>query len=152
MKTSHPNSFLTRIFRITKIACSLTALVTVTACSSVGSLFRTTDSALPIETIGSTGGEVSGTHAYESSDRLYVSGSIRKSFGRHIPYAAHVDVQLIDDAGRVIAEKQDDIDPPHPRTAGGQSGRISYVASFSTSEAWKATKIVVRYHLGGHIS
>lgn len=152
MKTSCPNSFLTRIFRITMLACTLIALVMVTACASIGSFFRTTDSVLPVETIDSSGGEVSGTHAYESSDRLYVSGSIQKSFGRHIPYAAHVDVQLIDTAGRIISEKQDDIDPPHPRTVGSRSGRISYVASFPSSEARKATKIVVRYHLDGHRS
>ncbi|MCK9588622.1 MAG: hypothetical protein WC076_03075 [Terrimicrobiaceae bacterium] len=152
METSHSNSFLTRIFRITKIACTLTVLITVTACASVGSFFWTTVSSLPIETIDSTGGKVSGTHAYESSDRLYVSGSIQKSFGRHIPYAAHVDVQLIDTAGRIIAEKQDAIDPSHPRTASSRSGRISYVTSFPTGEARKATKIIVRYHLDGHIS
>lgn len=95
---------------------------------------------------------MAGARAFESSDRLYVSGHIQKSFGRHIPYAAHVDVQLIDNAGRVIGEKQDDIDPQHPKSGGSSSGQIGYVASFPVSEARKAAKIVVRYHLDGHQS
>ena len=152
MKTFQQNLFLRRIIRLSKITSALTALVTVTACSTVGSLLRTSGSALPIETIDSTGGAVSGTHAYESASRLYVSGNIRKSFGGHIPYAAHVDVQLLDDAGRVIAEKHDDIDPVPPHPSSGISGRISYVVSFPASEASKAGKIVVRYHLDSQSS
>lgn len=96
----------------------------------------------------STGGEVFGTRAHESSDRLYVSGHMQKSFGRHIPRTAHVDVQLIDDSGRVVAEKQDAIDPPHPKS--GRVGQVSYVASFPLSEARQAAKIVVRYSMEQH--
>ena len=149
MKTLHQYSFLTRILRLTKIACALTVLAMVTACASVSSIFKTTRSPLPIETIDSTGGKVAGTHAFESCDRLYVAGHIQKSFGRHIPYAAHVDVQLIGNTGRVIAEKEDDIEPSQPKAGSSMSGQISYVASFSISEARQAAKIVVRYHLDG---
>jgi hypothetical protein len=152
MKISQQNFFLTRIHRFAKIGCAIIALAAITACASVSSLFKQTPSSLPIETLDSTGGEVAGTRAYESADRLYVSGHIKKSFGRHIPYAAHVDVQLVDKMGRVIAEKQDDIDPPHPKSSSGISGRISYVASFPLSEARQAAKITVRYHLDGHTS
>jgi hypothetical protein len=127
-------------------------MLTLTACSSASNFLRTTNSSLPVETIHSSGGEVVGTLAYESSDRLYVSGHIQKSFGRHVPYAAHVDVQLIDNEGRVIAEKQDDIHPEHPKSGSGRSGRTSYVASFPISEARQAAKIVARYHLNGHAS
>lgn len=89
-------------------------------------------------------------HAYESFGRLHVSGSVGKSFGRPHPYAAHVDVQLVDASGRVIAEKQDNIDPGHPLSAGSRSGKQGYAASFPLSEARNAAKIVVRYHLEGH--
>lgn len=124
----------------------VTTLAAVTASASPPSIFKTTESALPIETIASTGGKVAG-HAYESSGRLYVSGHIQKSFGRHIPYAAHVDVQLVDKTGRVIAERDGHIDPAHPITGGSRSGQIPYVASFPLNEARRATKIVVRYDL-----
>lgn len=150
MKISQQYSFRTRILRFANIACALTALAMITSCASVGSFFKQTVSSLPVETIDSSGGEVSSARAYESSDRLYVSGHIQKSFGRHIPYAAHVDVQLLDNAGRVVAEKQDDIDPPHPKSGSGRSGQISYVASFPLSEARQAAKIFVRYHSSSH--
>ena len=143
---------LTRTLRFTKIGCALITLAALTACASVNSFFKTTDSTLPTETLDSTGGEVSSARAYESADRLYVSGHIKKSLGRHIPYAAHVDVQLVDKMGRVIAEKQDDIDPPRPKSFAAMTGRISYVASFPLSDARQATKITVRYHLDGHTS
>jgi len=148
MNISHQDSLLTRSLRIAKTACALTALATVSACSSVTSHFKTTTSPLPIEILDSTGGEVTGSRAYEFSDRLYVSGRMEKSFGRHIPCTAHVDVQLVDDSGRVVAEKQDDIDPPHPKS--GSPGQIGYVASFPLGEARQASKIVVRYSLEEH--
>ncbi|MEI6033061.1 MAG: hypothetical protein WCS65_02120 [Verrucomicrobiae bacterium] len=152
MKTSQQDICLAQIFRFARIACALIAIAALSACASVTSFFKTTDSSLPVETIASSGGEVSSARAYESSDRLYISGHIKKSLGRHIPYAAHVDVQLIDNAERVISEKQDDIDPHHPNSGGSRSGEIGYVASFPVSEARKAAKIVIRYHLDGHQS
>lgn len=139
-----------RIHRSAKNACLLTALTAVTGCASASSFWKITASSLPVEAINSTGGGVASTHAYESSDRLYVSGHLQKSFGRHIPYAAHVDVQLIDNMGRVLAEKQDDIDPSHPKVGGSRSGLSSYVASFPISKARQAARIVVRYDLVGH--
>jgi hypothetical protein len=144
MKTSQ------QLLRFTKIACAITALAILTACASVSSFFKHSPSPLPIEILDSAGGEVGGARAHESADRLYVAGHVKKSFGSHTPYAAHVDVQLVDKTGRVIAEKEDDIDPPHPKSGGGRSGQISYVASFPLSEARQAAKIVVRYHLDGH--
>lgn len=150
MKIFHTHPFPTRIFRITKIVCALAAPLVFAACTTAGPFRRTTASTLPVETTGSTGGAISAVHVHETSDRLYVSGSIRKSFGRHIPSAAHVDVQLIDHTGRVIAERQDDIDPVHPKISGGMAGRSSFVAGFPADEARQAAKIVVSYHLDGH--
>lgn len=148
MKTFH----LTRTLQFTKIGCALITLAALTACAALNSFFKTVDSTLPIETLDSTGGEVSSARAFESADRLFVWGHIRKSFGRHIPYAAHVDVQLVDTIGRMIAEKQEDINPTRSKLSGGISGRISYVASFPLSDARQAAKITVRYHLDGHTS
>lgn len=150
MTTFHQSSFSKRIFHCARIAAALTMSAAITACSSVGTFFRTKNSVLPVETIDSSGGKLSPPHAYESFDRLYVSGSLQKSFGRHLPCAAHVDVQLIDNKGRMVAEKHDDIDPTHPFSAGNISGRTGFVTSFPASEARKAAKIVVRYHMDGH--
>lgn len=135
--------------RFAIIACVLTALGAATASASPPSIFKMSASVLPIETIDSTGGKVD-VHAYETSGRLYVSGHLQKSFGRHIPHAAHVDVQLVDKTGRVISEKNDDIAPSHPITGGGRTGQIPYVASFPLKEARQATKIIVRYDLNIH--
>jgi len=121
-------------------------LATLAGCSS----FKTTASLLPIEMINSTGGKVVIPHAYQAFDRLYVSGSIEKSFGSHIPYAAHVDVRLIDAEGRVISEKTDSIEPAAPRSASSISGRYSYVATFPLSQVQQATKIVIRYDMLRH--
>lgn len=85
--------------------------------------------------------------AQESSDRLYVSGSATK---HRLSSDAHVDIQLISAAGRVVAEKQDDINPMHPKPGGGRRFNDSYVASFPLSEARQASKIRVIYHSGSH--
>ena len=85
--------------------------------------------------------------AHETSARLYVAG-IAKPF--YLKTTTHVDVQLIGPGGNVIAEKQDDIDPVHPRTARSRGGHQSYVASFPLSEARHAARIRVIYHGEAH--
>lgn len=140
---------LSQIMNLTLVAAGVAA---ITACSSTSSLFRQADSSLPIETINATGGQIVTTRAFETQDRLYVSGSMKKGMGIHIPPAAHVDIRLVDSSGRVLAEKQDDIDPGHPRLSSGRSGRYSYVASFPLSEARQASRVVVQYHMKGHSS
>ena len=146
MITSHPTSIFARILRYSKTAALLVALATLAACSS----FQTTASQLPIEILNTTGGKVVIPNAYQAFDRLYVSGTIEKSFGRHIPYTAHVDVRLIDVEGRVISEKTDSIEAAEPRSARSVSGRHSYVATFPLSQVQQATKIVVRYDMLRH--
>ncbi len=141
---------LAQIQQSARIAAASVALATLTACTSTGSGFRTAGSPLPVETGHSAGGAILGARAHESSDRLYVSGAVEKSFGRHVPYGAHVDVQLVDRAGRVVAEKQDGIEPASPRPAGSRSGRHRYAVSFPLGEARQSAKVVVRYHLDGH--
>jgi hypothetical protein len=140
-------------FSLSQILKSIAAtalLVSVTSCASTGSLFRQADSTLPMQTFDSTGGEMANTRAFETSDRLYVAGGLNKRIG--IPTAAHVDVQLVDANGKIIAEKQDDIALPyrHPRTSANRFRRPTYVASFPLSEARQASKIIVRYHRVPH--
>lgn len=152
MKTFQPFSFFRQIFHIAKITFLLIGFTGISACATVNAFFTQTSSSLPIETIESTAGTVSNTRAYEFSNRLYVAGYIQKSFGLHIPYGAHVDVQLIDKDGKVILEKQEKINPSHPKYSGKTFNHISYVVSFSPEEARHAAKIIVRYHLNGHRS
>jgi len=139
-----------RIRRSVRIAAASVALAALTACTSTGSGFRTTGSTLPVEVGTSSGGEILGARAHESSDRLYVSGAVEKSFGRHVPYSAHVDVQLVDGEGRVVASQQDNIEPASPSPAGSHSGRHRYSVSFPLAEARQSAKVVIRYHLDGH--
>jgi len=139
-----------QIQRSAGIAATLVAMAALAACTSTGSGFRTTGSSLPVETGTTAGGEILDSRAHESAERLYVSGAVEKAFGRHIPYGAHVDVQLVDKAGRVVAEKQDDIDSSSPRSAGSRSGRHRFAVSFPIEEARQSAKVVVRYHLDDH--
>lgn len=141
--------FIQKLSGSLQIGFAAMAIAPLAACVS-NSWMRQPDSAMPIEAIHSGSGDLISFKSHETSDRLYVSGHIKKSFGGHIPYAAHVDVLLIDTNGMVLAEKQDDIDPPSPRSARSRSGRISYVASFPLSEARQAAKIRIIYHGSAH--
>ncbi|MBN8708691.1 MAG: hypothetical protein J0I10_04885 [Verrucomicrobia bacterium] len=116
--------------------------------ASAWTVFPHVSSPLVIESQGSTAGELKAFRAVESKDKLYVTGSIRKRPGNTL--LSHVDVQLVDAQGRVIAEARESISYRHPRTGGGKIGRSPFVASFPLAEARQAAKIVVRYHSGSH--
>lgn len=138
---------------LTKNTAMVVGLATITGCASTDGFFRKADSPLPIKTLDATGGEIASTRAFETSDRLYVAGSMRRSIGHRPPAGAHVDIQLLDKNGHILAEKQDEIDSPaHPRTAGGRSHRYrsSYVASFPLDLARQAASIRVSYHPKSH--
>lgn len=117
----------------------------LTGCAT--SLINTGASPLPLETVDTTHGHIESTRAFETRDALYVAGSMHKPLGHHLPATAHVDVQLIGRDGRVLAEKQDDITPQHPRLSGARGGKHSYVVSFPLATAREAKKIRVSYHL-----
>lgn len=137
--------FLKHLVFPLRLACALAVCALVSACAAGGR-----PSTVPITTTFSPSGHVHGARAFESGGRLYVVGSLAKDRGRHIPHPAHIDVQLIDARGRVLAERRDDIDPAHPRSASGKSGRYTYVASFPIEDARRASKVVIRYHLMAH--
>ncbi len=116
--------------------------------ASAATVFPHASSTLMIVGEGSTAGESRGFRAVESKDKLYVTGSIRKRPGHTL--ASHVDVQLVDVHGRVIAEERNAISYRHPRTGNGHTGRSSFVASFPLADARRAAKIIVRYHSASH--
>jgi hypothetical protein len=116
--------------------------------ASAGTVFPHKSSALVIESQGSTASEFKSFRAVESKDKLYVTGSIRKRPGNTL--LSHVDVQLLDARGRLIAEAREPISYRHPRTGNGKIGRSPFVASFPLAEARQAARIIVRYHPSSH--
>ncbi len=116
--------------------------------ASAWTVFPHASSGLAIESQGSTASEFRGFRAVESRDKLYVTGSIRKRPGHTL--LSHVDVQLVDAQGRVIAEVRESISYRHPSTGNGKSGRSPFVASFPLAEARQASKIIVTYHSARH--
>lgn len=120
------------------------------ACASLGPHFSAGASPLPFESVHAAHGEIASTRAFETRDKLYVTGTVQKFSGHHIPLDAHVDVALIGPNGSVIAEMQDEIDPKHPRHEQAHGGRYAYVASFPLAQARQAARIRVTYHLERH--
>jgi len=110
-------------------------------------LFKQANSPLPIEVQNSGGGQVLSYRAYETSNRLHVAGNARKY---KLSNSAHVDIQLLDSSGSVIAKGQNDINPTHPAPGGGRRFTDSYVVSFPLSQAQQAAKIRITYHCSSH--
>jgi hypothetical protein len=133
--------------RCVKIAFALALVATVSACVSSNILFKQANSSLPIEVIQTGSGQIMSSRAHETSDRLYVTGTTRLFLSNA---AAHVDIQLVDETGGIIAEKRDGIETSHPRTARARNRNLRYVASFPLSEAQQAAKIRVVYHSDVH--
>ena len=88
--------------------------------------------------------------AYESDDKLFVAGFMRRTTSYNVQYAGHADIQLIGENGKVLAEKQDHIEAVSLRQEQAQTGRYSYKASFPLNEARQAVAIRVTYHAGTH--
>lgn len=128
-------------------ALALTGAAALAGCATSSPSPQKTVSSLPVETRSTAPGSVISSRAYQSGGKLYVSGSARK---HPLSSGGHVDVQLIGADGEVIAEKQDDINPQHPRSGGGRRHSSAYVASFPLSVAGDAAKIRVIFHDGSH--
>lgn len=137
-----------RIFSIPKqvsLGIGIVALA-LSASAAVGECFwtRQSETALPVETVGSRSGRIVSFRAHETSDRLYVTGQAKP---HQLTRPMHVDIQLIGTSGQVIAETTDNLGAPrHSRVSSGRHGRQPYVASFPLSEARQAVKIRVLYH------
>ncbi len=100
-----------------------------------------------VEVLQAGGGKVAAVHAYESSNRLYVSGSAGTS---PLSVGGHMDIQLVDANGQVVAERRDTIRSSRPRPGGGKLSSDSFVVSFPLAEARQAVKVRVIYHGGSH--
>lgn len=146
MKPFFLNYSITQFALLGRLAAAAFAFATLSACSSFTGSQRVGDSPLPIQTIDSSGGTLSNLRAYKTSDRIFITGSLRKALGQNIPASAHVDVQLIAADGTVVAEEHDDINPSHPRLSQARFGRAPFVVSFPLVGVGEAVSIIVQYH------
>ena len=89
------------------------------------------------------------TRTIEHANSLCVTGTIRRQFGHALPAGAHVDIEVLDRSGRVIATRQDAIDPVHPRIERRRAGQYSYAVCFPrpAEEGWT---VRVSYHTDAH--
>lgn len=87
------------------------------------------------------------SQARTHSNQLYVSGRTSASLFQR---QAHVDVQLLDRAGRVFLEKSQAIHSVSPRPGGGRRTTDTFVVTFPMSEARKAAAVRIAYHGGSH--
>jgi len=147
------NTLITSIYKIRTPRIAMFVAIAGFLSLSAGSasawpFFNRTASPLLIESRGPTVRESQGIRAWESKDRLYVTGSIKKRPGHTL--LSHVDVQLVDAKGRVIAEERESISYRHPRTGTGKAGRATFTLGFPLEEARQASKIIVRYHSTSH--
>lgn len=101
---------------------------------------------LPVKTSRS----VASARAFEASGSVYVSGTVRKPFGQHLPASAHVDVEFLDVSGRVIAVRQDAIRAVHPRHESRRGGQYSFAIGFPKEKAGGTQAIRVTYHAHSH--
>jgi uncharacterized lipoprotein YbaY len=95
-------------------------------------------------------GPVASARAFESQDSVYVAGTVNRPFGHHLPHSAHVDVELLDASGRVIASRQDAIRAVHPRHENRRGGQYSFAIGFPKGETGGAQTIRVSYHAHSH--
>jgi len=140
-------SFINKKPRGLLLPAIVVATTSLTSCVSLDTWIKQADSPLPIEVQHSGSGQIMSFSAYETSDRLYVSGLAKRY---PLTSTAHVDIQLVNADDVVVAEKKDSINPSHPRPGGGKRFTDSYVASFPLTEARTATKIRVIYHSRSH--
>jgi hypothetical protein len=88
-------------------------------------------------------------HASTHADLLCVKGTVRRPWGHALPHGAHVDVELVDGSGRVIASSQDRLVAAHPRIERRRAGRYSFAACFPRprQNGWS---VRVSYHAHAH--
>jgi len=119
------------------------AIIGLTACASL----QSSPSSLPLATVGDQDGKIFSARVTETANRLYVAGQAKP---HRLRTSTHVDVQLLDAQGRVIAEKSDTVEPVNPRTRHARGGKVAYVISFSKAEAQSAKSVRVIYHDESH--
>ena len=150
VKKDHLNQSISQFSFLGRKAAAAFVLATLSTGASIKAGVRSAGSPIVVSVGDSSGGVVDAYRAYETRDRVFVTGRIRRTLGQEIPAPAHVDIQLLAADGTVLAEKRDDIDPGHPRLSRGRSRLYPFVASFSLAEAQGADRIVVRYDSKSH--
>ena len=135
----------TLIFKVIKNSAALAGIAMLTACAATSHMASQTNSPLPIKALG---GQLSGTRSFETQNRLYVSGTVKKTLGSDVPHTAHVDVRLLDSSGIIVAETRGRIISGATRK---RRGIYSFATSFPLSQARQASKVVVAYHPKRHL-
>lgn len=102
--------------------------------------------AVPAVTIQSSGkGSITAVKTHFEDGQLTVSGMARRHVPAHHASGAHVEVQLVDSKGRVIARQTNRIAPVSPKRDSKQR-MTSFHARFPDSVASRASSIRVVYH------
>jgi hypothetical protein len=99
------------------------------------------DSDLPIE-IDPASSMIARTKAFEANGKLYVSGSVERSFGPLSAVPSHIDVLLIDQAGEVLAGKEDRVGF-HDGQPSRRRCRATFVVNFDIPTARQSASIHV---------
>jgi len=128
-------------------AISLIITLLLSGCSSLEHWTRNSASSLPYEIRHEGSGQILSCRAFESADRLYISGRT-KEFPPS--FAGHVDIQLIGHGGQKLAERSHRVQPANPAAGGGRRYLGNYIASFPLAEAKEAAFIRVAFHSGNH--
>lgn len=85
----------------------------------------------------------------EHGGSLCVTGTVRRPFGHPLPPGAHVDIEVLDGSGRVIASGRDGIAPVHPRLEQRRSGRYPFTVCLPRPEQ-EGWTVRVSYHADAH--
>jgi hypothetical protein len=131
--------------KILSLPLALSAILALGACSATNGGARTR----PADRSASPG-KIASVRTFKTTDTLYVAGTLRRPAGHSIPQGAHIDIVLIDRAGRVIAAKQDRIAPVHPRQERRRGGQYSFSIGFPLATGRDAERIRVSYHPETH--
>lgn len=131
--------------KIFAIPLALATLLALGACS-------TTDrpATRHLTATHSSPGKITSVRTFETNDTLYVTGTVLRSHGHSIPPGTHIDITLLDQAGRVLATEQDRIVPVHPRQERRRAGRYSFATGFPLAIGRDATHIRITYHPRTH--
>jgi hypothetical protein len=115
----------------------------LSGCSTTGA------QAVSNQTLGRSSQSGVDARTIEHGNSLCVTGTVRRPFGHALPPGAHVDIQLLDASGRVIAASQDGIVPAYPRVERRRAGRYSFTACFPrpVGDGWT---VHVSYHADAH--
>jgi hypothetical protein len=133
-------------FPLAHILLAIAMLAAFSGCNTLEDSKRKAGSRLPIDVVNPGGGRLAATRAYETGTRLYVMGSFQRTVGQHLPVSAHVDIQLLDARGKILATQGEDIDAKHPRFGQASGNRFSYTVSFPLETARQAARIRVLFH------